>query len=96
MNLRKHALASGGESGARQLQWGRRGEPAETGASLRARGRAVGFNGAAGVNLRKPFSRMIARANLLSFNGAAGVNLRKLVDLPAVTRRQAASMGPQG
>ena len=81
---------------SRLLQWGRRGEPAETGGASAGLLFWYSFNGAAGVNLRK--RRRIECAGLRShrFNGAAGVNLRKRVCHVGATPAPAASMGPQG
>ncbi len=55
------------------LQWGRRGEPAETkdGKSF-ARYRLARFNGAAGVNLRKPFGLDGARVRSDASMGPQG------------------------
>ena len=46
--------------------------------------RARGFNGAAGINLRKSESLIVMLNTWLSFNGAAGINLRKFDPLPCL------------
>ena len=66
------------------LQWGRRGEPAETSARRANAGVSACFNGAAGVNLRKLHDHVLRAARDRGFNGAAGVNLRKLTTMPAL------------